>query len=85
VIVLVVTDPKGNTTRNRPVHYGPQAALAVSETLRRVAPWLTRRELVSAGMQVVGASPGTTSVHTATGYRFRIEQADAVLPLRRTA
>lgn len=72
-LTLVTTAPDGTTTRNRPVMYGPQAAIAVASILRDVAPWLTRRQADCLGLRAVHVPAGTTFVHDETGYRFRIE------------
>lgn len=74
--VLVITAPDGTETRNRPVMYGPQLVAAVSAVLHTAAPWLTRRERNTAGMQVARGRRGVPLVHTATGYIFRVELAD---------
>lgn len=74
--VLVITAPDGTETRHRPVMYGPQLVAAVSAVLHTAAPWLTRRERDSAGMQVARGRRGMPLVHTATGYIFRVEEAD---------
>ena len=71
--ILHITAPDGTVTRNRPVTYSAHAALAVAAHLATVAPWMTERERKNAGLQVAAHSP-RDYVHTATGYRFRIDQ-----------
>ncbi len=70
--VLTTTAPDGTVTVGDPVTYGAQAAMAVINTLKTAAPWLTERERRNAGLQVARNS-GRTWVHQATGYRFRVD------------
>lgn len=76
MLTLVVIAPDGAVTRNNPVMHGPQILAAVSHTLRTVAPWLTRLEADRAALTVARGRKGITQVHTATGYRFRIETTE---------
>lgn len=73
---LVVATPDGTTTRNNPVMHGARITIAVAEIL---APWtLSRREADKLALQASRAmGDGTTWVHNPSGYRFRIETADA--------
>lgn len=78
-LTLITTAPNGHVTRNNPVMRGPQIVMAVSETLRRAAPWMTRRERDRVGLLVARGHKHTTHVHAATGYSFRIETAQYVV------
>lgn len=70
---LITTAPDGTETRSTPTALGPALMLAVARTLAERAPWLTGLETRRLGLVVARSGVGVTSVHTATGYRFRIE------------
>lgn len=70
---LITTAPDGTETRSTPIAHGPALMLAVARTLAGVAPWLTGPETRRLGMVVARSTLGVTSVHMATGYRFRVE------------
>lgn len=70
---LITITPAGAETRSTPVAQGPAVMLAVARSLATAAPWLTDLETRRLGLVVARSAVGVTSVHMATGYRFRIE------------
>lgn len=78
---LVITAPDGTVTRNNPVSIGARIAMAMAEIL---SPYtLSRREadrLALLASRHMG--DGTTWIHDPSGYRFRIETAPAIEPIR---
>lgn len=71
--VLTTITPDGSKTVSGSITYGPQVVCAVSEILRRCAPWMPRRERDNAGLHVARGRKGVPLVHLATGLVFQVD------------
>jgi hypothetical protein len=70
---LITTTATGAETRTENIHHGPRLMIKVADLLSTTAPWLDSHEARRLGLQVARSGYGTTTVHTGTGLRFRIE------------